>query len=108
MFRKIQKLHFVGIGGIGMSALAQLYLSEGKRVTGSDRERSPTTELLEAKGIRVAIGQSAANVPADIELAVYSDAVWPDNPERARVKEAGIREVSGEVRPWWARQGLNL
>jgi UDP-N-acetylmuramate--alanine ligase len=84
----------VGIGGIGMSALAQLYLSEGKSVTGSDRERSPTTELLEKKGIPVLIGQKAENIPEDTELVVYSDAVWPDNPERQRAKERGMKGMS--------------
>ena len=69
----------VGIGGIGMSALAQLYLSEGNAVTGSDREKSLTTELLESKGIRVLLTQNAENVPQDAELVVYSDG---DNPGR--------------------------
>lgn len=84
----------VGIGGIGMSALAQLYLSEGNAVTGSDREKSLTTELLESKGIRVLLTQNAENVPQDAELVVYSDAVWEDNPERRRAKELGLRQVS--------------
>lgn len=84
----------IGIGGIGMSALAQLYAREGHTVSGSDREESPTTELLAAKGIAVAVPQSAANVPALAELVVYSDAVWQDNPERMRAKELGLRQVS--------------
>ena len=88
------KIHMIGIGGIGMSALAQLYLSEGEAVTGSDREASPTIELLEKKGIRVAIGQKADNVPADADLIVYSDAVWEDNTERMRTKELGLQQVS--------------
>ena len=88
------KIYMVGIGGIGMSALAQLYASEGNYVSGSDRETSPITELLEKKGISVALVQKAENVPADVELVVYSDAVWEDNPERMRAKELGMRQIS--------------
>lgn len=89
-----QKVHMIGIGGIGMSALAQLYLTEGYTVTGSDREESPTTRLLEEKGVHVSLKQSASNVPKDIDFAVYSDAVWRDNPERAFVRERGVKELS--------------
>jgi UDP-N-acetylmuramate--alanine ligase len=88
------KAYMIGIGGIGMSALAQLYLSEGNKVSGSDREASPVTELLEKKGIKVFLEQKAENVPNDAELVVYSDAVWNDNPERVRAKELGLRQVS--------------
>lgn len=86
-------IYMVGIGGIGMSALAQFLKQTGRRVGGSDREESPTTELLGSKGIDVAIGHDAA-VPEDTELLIYSDAVWADNPERMRAKEGGIQEMS--------------
>ncbi|MDE2079304.1 MAG: UDP-N-acetylmuramate--L-alanine ligase [Patescibacteria group bacterium] len=88
------KIYLVGIGGIGMSALAQLYRAEGHDVSGSDRASSPTTELLERKGIPVVLEQKAGNVPEDAELVVYSDAVWEDNPERVRAKELGMRQIS--------------
>lgn len=88
------RIYMIGIGGIGMSALAQLYVSEGHSVSGSDREKSPTTELLEKKGISVALEQKAENISADTELVVYSDAVWEDNIERKRVKGLGVRELS--------------
>ncbi|MEK7604852.1 MAG: Mur ligase domain-containing protein [Patescibacteria group bacterium] len=90
----MKKIHFVGVGGIGMSALAQYYADHGAEVTGSDREASPVTELLQKKEIRVVIGQQADNVPADAELLVYSDAVPPENSERARARELGITEQS--------------
>jgi len=84
-------IHLIGIGGIGMSALAQYYLTTGAHLTGSDREASPTTEMLVKKGISVAIGQKAEQVPADANLVVYSAAVPPDNPERVRgLRRAGI------------------
>jgi UDP-N-acetylmuramate--alanine ligase len=68
-------VHMVGIGGIGVSALAQLLSSRGVQVTGSDREESPTTELLEKRGISVSIGHDGCVIPAGTELLIYSDAV---------------------------------
>ena len=90
----MKKIHMVGIGGIGMSALAQLYLDEGYTVTGSDREQSPTTALLGKKGIAVSLSHHAGNVPADAAMVVYSDAVWEDNSERIRAKELGLKQIS--------------
>ena len=84
----------VGIGGIGMSALAQLYATRGHRVRGSDRETSPVTELLESKGVEVMVGHDASNVAENTTLLVYSDAVAEDNPERAVARTREIREVS--------------
>ncbi|HEY0948491.1 MAG TPA: Mur ligase domain-containing protein [Candidatus Paceibacterota bacterium] len=89
-----RKAHMVGIGGIGMSALAQLLVDQGVAVTGSDRDSSPVTELLGAKGIMVAMPQHAANVPEDADVLVYSEAVAEDNPERVRARELGIPERS--------------
>jgi UDP-N-acetylmuramate--alanine ligase len=85
---------FVGIGGIGMSALAQMLLADGNVVTGSDREESPVTEMLEKKGVKVLIGQSGENIPDDTNLVVYSDAVAEDNPERVAAAERGIAQLS--------------
>lgn len=90
----MKKIHFVGIGGIGMSALAQLFVDHGMRVTGSDREESPVTKLLESKGIPVVLVQRAGNMPMDVDMVVYSDAVPEDNPERARAHELGIKQFS--------------
>lgn len=84
----------VGIGGIGMSALAQYFKDHGVAVTGSDRDASPVTELLEKKGIEVVIGQKAENVPHDAELAVYSDSVPENNSERTRARELNIPSFS--------------
>jgi UDP-N-acetylmuramate--alanine ligase len=91
----------VGIGGIGMSALAQLLAARGTRVTGSDREESPTTQLLAKKGVVVSIGH-ASTLPEDTELVIYSDAVGADNAERqdARTKKIPQRsyfEILGEI-----------
>jgi UDP-N-acetylmuramate--alanine ligase len=92
-----KKVHFVGIGGIGISGLAQLFLDQGIVVTGSDRAMSPVTDLLERKGITVLTPQRADNVPEDADLVVYSDAVVEGSegyPERLRARELGITEQS--------------
>lgn len=89
---KYKNIHMVGIGGIGMSALAQLLFHEGKNVTGSDRAEFPTTELLKEKGIDVFIGDGI--VPENTEILVYSDAYRDDNLERIEAKKRSIPELS--------------
>jgi UDP-N-acetylmuramate--alanine ligase len=81
MFSSIKKLHFVGIGGIGMSGIAEILIDEGFLVTGSDRASSENTERLQALGAKICIGHSAQNVGPDVDAIVYSSAVSPDNPE---------------------------
>src|SRR5919202_1720573 len=77
-----RRLHFVGMGGAGMSGLALVAHSLGATVTGSDRAAgSPYAAPLEAAGLRAAVGHAAENVPAGAEV-VYSSAIPPDNPER--------------------------
>ena len=90
----MRKVHFIGIGGIGMSALAQYFHDQAVLVTGSDSSESPVTDLLAKRGIGVVIGQRAENVPQDAELVVYSDAVPEDNPERAQARSLGIPQRS--------------
>jgi UDP-N-acetylmuramate--alanine ligase len=77
-----------------MSALAQMMVDRGEKLTGSDRAESPVTEMLEQKGIQVVIGQKAENVPDSTKILVYSDAVPTDNPERQRAEELGIPQRS--------------
>jgi UDP-N-acetylmuramate--alanine ligase len=77
-----RQLHFVGIGGAGMSGLALVAQALGARVTGSDRAESSYTERLRARGIEPVIGHAAENVPPGAEV-VYSTAVPASNPERA-------------------------
>ncbi len=76
-----RRLHFVGIGGAGMSGLALVSRALGAQVTGSDRAESSYTERLREHGIKPAIGHAASNVPPGAEV-VYSTAVPADNPER--------------------------
>jgi UDP-N-acetylmuramate--alanine ligase len=82
-------VHFVGIGGIGMSGIAELLANLGYVVSGSDEKRSPTTDRLGTLGIRVEIGHDAAHV-GDADVVVISSAVRPTNPE---VVEAGRRQI---------------
>ncbi|MEM1445371.1 MAG: UDP-N-acetylmuramate--L-alanine ligase [Planctomycetota bacterium] len=84
------RLHFVGIGGSGMSGLARLCAAHGHRVTGSDLQESPTVAALRADGFEVALHQTADAVPADAETLVISAAVPYDH---AEVLEAGRRNL---------------
>ncbi len=80
MYRRIQHVHFVGIGGIGMCGIAELLHNQGYRVSGSDLRDGPTVERLRRLGISVEIGHAAAHA-ADADVAVYSSAVRHGNPE---------------------------
>ncbi len=90
MYRKGLRIHFVGIGGIGMSGIAELLLNLGYKVSGSDLRRSDTTERLTRLGAEVRIGHAAENVPADGHVVVTSSAVKAGNPE---VEEAQRRKI---------------
>ena len=83
-----RSLHFIGIGGAGMSGLALVADSLGAAVTGSDRAESPYWGLLRAAGIAPVLGHDAANVPAGAEVVV-STAIPEDNPELAAARAAG-------------------
>jgi UDP-N-acetylmuramate--alanine ligase len=86
------KVHLVGIGGAGQSALAHLYLERGDSVSGSDVAPSPVTEALAAAGARVAMGHDTANI-GDPDLVVVSTAIREDNPELQEARSRGIRVV---------------
>src|SRR6186997_1928064 len=80
MLGKTRHVHFIGIGGIGMSGIAELLANLGYAVTGSDERRSGTTDRLTSLGVRVAVGHAAANV-GEAEVVVISSAVKAANPE---------------------------
>lgn len=90
MFSSIKKIHFVGIGGIGMSGIAEILLDQGFAVSGSDRALTEVTERLEKLGAAVFEGHKAQHVKPDVDALVYSSAVTPDNPE---VVEASRRKI---------------
>ena len=90
MFRHVKRIHFIGIGGIGMSGIAEVLCNLGFVVSGSDARKSKNTDRLETLfNIRVAEGHSAENVQ-DAEVVVYSSAVKEDNPEVVIAMEKGI------------------
>src|SRR5262245_30748215 len=89
MFKKVQKIHFVGIGGIGMSGIAELLLNLGYKVSGSDSKPSSITDRLARLGGRIVAGHAAEHVQ-DADVVVVSSAVRPDNPE---VVEAKRRQI---------------
>jgi len=84
MRRRVQRVHFVGIGGVGMSGIAEILNTQGYSVSGSDLRASAATERMSGLGIRITIGHDAQN------LAVYSSAVPRANPELRAAEAAGI------------------
>ena len=84
--------HFIGIGGAGMSVLAEMLHEQGVEVDGSDREPSAKTDRLQSLGITVEFGQQAKNVEGK-NTVVFSSAIKPDNPEIVAAHEAGERIV---------------
>ena len=90
MFSSIKKLHFVGIGGIGMSGIAEILIDQGFTITGSDKAPSDNTERLAQLGATVAIGHTAGNLASDVDALVYSSAIGPDNPEIVEAQRRAI------------------
>jgi len=92
--RTASKIYFIGIGGIGVSALVRYMIDQGKVVSGSDRSASIVTEKLEEIGVVIYPEHSADNVPLDVDLIIYTIAIPENNPERQRARELGISEMS--------------
>ena len=103
-FSKPEHVHFIGIGGISMSGLAEILLDEGFTVSGSDAHETDLTRHLEQKGARIRYGQRASNIDEEpgIRAVVYTAAIHEDNPELRAVREKGIptltrAELLGEM-----------
>jgi UDP-N-acetylmuramate--alanine ligase len=88
------KVHFIGIGGIGLSALARFLNFDGHEVSGSDMKSSLITKALEDEGIKVFCPQSASNIKNDFDLVIYSAAVTDENPELIEARLEQIRTLS--------------
>jgi UDP-N-acetylmuramate--alanine ligase len=93
-FKKIKKIYFAGIGGIGVSAIARFMLANKKIVIGSELNESETVDQLRNLGIKIIIGQKAENITKDIDLLVYSPALPDGHPERVMAKKLKIKELS--------------
>ncbi len=89
MKHKVKRVHFVGIGGAGMSGIAEVLATQGYQVSGSDLAASAVTRRLEGLGVRIAIGHDARHVEG-ADAVVVSTAVAPDNPEIAAARERGV------------------
>ncbi len=87
---KANHIHFIGIGGISMSGLAEVLLDRGFAVSGSDKTPSPLTRQLEEKGASISYPQSADNLTGSEDAVVYTAAIHPDNPELKRAQECSI------------------
>ncbi|HTD45150.1 MAG TPA: UDP-N-acetylmuramate--L-alanine ligase [Bryobacteraceae bacterium] len=108
MFFKPQPVHFTGIGGIGMSGLAEVLLELGYPVTGSDLRLSPTTTRLAARGAAIFEGHSAANL-AGAKAVVVSSAVRGDNPEVIEARRLGLPVIHrGELLAELMRQKFGI
>jgi UDP-N-acetylmuramate--alanine ligase len=86
---RLDRLHFVGIGGAGMSGIARMFLARGAEVSGSDRARNANTDTLARLGAAISIGHDTGNV-GDVDAVVVTSALWPDNPELAEARRRGI------------------
>lgn len=89
MFRHVKRVHFIGIGGIGMSGIAEVLCNLGFQVSGSDLKKSRNTDRLELFGAKIYEGHRAENV-GDAQVVVYTSAAKADNPEIIEAKEKGI------------------
>ncbi|HLD17866.1 MAG TPA: UDP-N-acetylmuramate--L-alanine ligase [Patescibacteria group bacterium] len=94
MFEGIHRVHIVGIGGIGVSALAKFLVSRGMKVTGSDLRLSEIAHELEAKGISLFSGHAAEHLSEGTDLVIYSPAVPEKNPERVEAVLRGLPQLS--------------
>ena len=88
-FNNIKEVHFIGIGGIGMSSMARVLLDRGYRVSGSDRTITPLCQNLIDHGAKISAPQDAKNILKP-DLIVYTDAISTDNPEFIAAKDSGI------------------
>lgn len=102
---RLGRVHFVGIGGSGMSGIARMMHQAGVRVTGSDRSANYSTAALKELGIEVAIGHDAANV-GDADTLVVTGALWQDNPEYRFALEHGLTVLHrSQALAWLSRGG---
>ncbi|MEX2410082.1 MAG: Mur ligase domain-containing protein, partial [Candidatus Paceibacterota bacterium] len=84
---KIKKVHFIGIGGIGMSALARFMLHENKEVSGSDASESDLINDLKKEGVTTHIGHQSNHINKELDLVVYTIAVQHSNPELEKARD---------------------
>src|SRR3989344_1960278 len=89
-FTKKESVHFIGVGGIGVSALARYFLSQGAHVTGTDIKKSEITDELGREGVEIKIGHRASHIPKGTDRVIYTAAVPASNPEYKAGKKRRI------------------
>ena len=87
---RIEQVHFIGVGGVGMSGIARVAFDQGMQVSGSDIKESRYTKQLKDAGITVHVGHDASNIPAGDPVVVVSTAILDNNPELIAAKERGL------------------
>jgi UDP-N-acetylmuramate--alanine ligase len=98
MLKLGQNIHFIGIGGIGMSALAKILLLQGYRISGSDNNSNRLTDTLSQMGAAIYVGQKAENIDSTCSVVIISSAIKSNNPELMKAKELGLPIIKrGEV-----------
>lgn len=107
-FSSPNHVHFIGIGGISMSGLAEILIKKGFNVTGSDSKESDLTKHLMALGAHISFPQAAKNITDDIDIIVYTAAIHPDNPEYMAAEALGApmltrAELLGQIMEHYAR-----
>jgi len=90
----MKKVYFIGIGGIGLSNIAFIYLKKGWQVSGSDLKESEITKALQKKGVKIFIGHRSANLQKS-DLVIYSEAIPVNNPELQKAKRLGVKCLAG-------------
>lgn len=105
----IQKIYFIGIGGIGMSALARYFKSRGAQVTGYDKTITPLTRELEAEGIDVHFEEDVNMIPKDVDVVVYTPAIPADNEELVYYKENNYTVVKrSDILQWITESSYDI
>jgi UDP-N-acetylmuramate--alanine ligase len=95
ILKQAENVYFIGIGGIGISAIARMLLLEGKNVYGSDRDDTKVTQELVKAGAKIFIGANKENIPADIDLFIYTVAIPADNPEMIEARSRACSNTEG-------------
>ena len=92
-----KKIHFIGIGGVSMSGIAKILLSNGFKISGSDSRKTDLTNMLENSGAKIFVGQKKENIDPNTDIFVYTDAISKDNEELIAAFETGKPTVSRGV-----------
>ena len=105
---ELSRVHFVGIGGSGMSGIAMMFDDLGITVTGSDVRDSDTMRALRERGIDARVGHAAENLSEDVDAVAVTGALWLDNPEYVKALEAGIPVMHRSRALKWLTRGKRL